>query len=114
VSRTPAALDHPSRFLRFFEVGDSELVGDEVHAPDTVPGGRRAPLLAMRGRRVSPRSLPPKRQAFLGGTVNLLAHLVELGLDLRHALHLHLELRVDALDLFLKVREHDARNGQGP
>jgi len=38
--------------------------------------------------------------AFLGGTVTPLAHLVELGLDLRHSLHLHLELRVDALDLF--------------
>jgi hypothetical protein len=43
-----------------------ELVGDEVHAPDLVAGDRGPELLAMHRCRLSPRALPPEREAFLG------------------------------------------------
>jgi hypothetical protein len=43
-----------------------ELVGDKIHAPDVVARRRRSSLLAMHGRHVAPRTLPPQGRAFLG------------------------------------------------
>src|SRR5262249_36939126 len=43
-----------------------ELVGPKVHAPDVIPSRGGSSRLAGRRRRVSPRTLPPKRQSLPG------------------------------------------------